>query len=93
MDLDIGGRGGSSPLRGDRILYDFDDVFLSDIARNSKSTVRSGFKALHQSSREQTAVLPSLDFVPLIYDIIKRARGPYHEIFVMTFNAYGPNET
>ena len=86
MDLDTGGRGGSSPLRGDRILYDFDDA-LSDIARNSKSTVRSGFKALHQSSREQTAVLPSLDFVPLIYDIIKRARGRYHEIFVLTFNA------
>ena len=86
MDLDIGGRGGSSPLRGDRILYDFDDA-LSYIARNSKSTVRSGFQTLHQSSREQTAVLPSLDFVPLIYDIIKRARGPYHEIFVLTFNA------
>ena len=26
------------------------------------------------------------------YALINRARGPYEEIFVLTFKAYGPNE-
>ena len=28
---------------------------------------------------------------PRYYAFINRARGPYEEIFVLTFNAYGPN--
>ena len=29
--------------------------------------------------------------VSLYYALINRARGPYEEIFVLTFKAYGPN--
>ena len=31
------------------------------------------------------------DFQKAYYALINRARGPYEEIFVLTFKAYGPN--
>ena len=31
-------------------------------------------------------------YTGLYYALIKRAQGPYEEIFVLRFKAYGPNE-
>ena len=36
-------------------------------------------------------LITKLDKADKYYALINRARGPYEEIFVLTFQAYGPN--